>query len=86
MVKFNELDFRLCQIPAKTRECYLFKQNGKTYVTFDIDYATKIANECDYIKLRKLQATNYLYVNFKHKRIVNAKNKLFELTEQTEKS
>lgn len=84
MVKFKELDFRLCQIPQQNRECYLYAQNGKTYVSFDLDYVKSIANTCDYIKLRKLQATNYLYVPFKKKRIINAVYKIFELLEPTE--
>lgn len=86
MVRFNELDFRLCNIPPKSRECYLYVQNERTYVTFDLEYITQIASACDYIKLRKLQATNYLYVNFKKKRIINAQYKVFELLEPTEKS
>lgn len=83
MIKFNELDFRLCQIPEKSRECYLYIKDGHTYVSFDLEYVTEIADSCEYIKLRKLQATNYLYVNFKKKRIADAKHKVFELLEQT---
>lgn len=83
MIKFSELDFRICQIPEKNRECYLYVKDGHTYVSFDLEYVTKIANTCESMKLRKLQATNYLYVNFKRKRIVDAQHKVFELLEQT---
>lgn len=81
MVLMNKLDFQLCQIPEHMRDVYVFTRKGKTYFTFSYDYLQSILPECTDVSVKRLQASNHLRVNFRRKKIVNAKHKLFELLE-----
>lgn len=85
MIKFTTLDFRLMQLPEHNRECYLYTKEGKTYVTFSTEYIQQIAEQCDTIKLRRLQANNNLYVPFSHKKLVSTTYKTFELLKPTKR-
>ena len=77
----NKLDFQLCQIPEHMRIVYVFTRKGITYFTFSYEYLQSILSECTDVSVKKLQATNHLRVNFRKKKIVDAKNKVFKLYE-----
>lgn len=79
MIKFNKLDFQLCQIPEHMRTVYVFVRNNETYLTFDYDYIQSILKDCKDVSIKKLQATNKLRVPFYRKKIIDASNKLFKL-------
>ena len=81
MVLMNKLDFQLCQIPEHMRDVYVFTKNGRTYFTFSYEYLQSILAECTDVAVKRLQASNHLRVNFRKKKIINAKQKLFELLE-----
>lgn len=81
MVIISKLDFQLYQIPEHMRDIYVFVRNGKTYFTFSYTYLQSILPECTDVSVKRLQATNHLSVNFRKKKIVDAKNKVFELLE-----
>lgn len=81
MVMINKLDFKLCQIPEHMRTVYVYTRNGKTYFTFSYDYFKSILPECTDVSVKQLQASNHLRVNFHQKKIVDTKNKVFQLFE-----
>lgn len=81
MVMISKLDFQLYQIPEHMRDVYVFVRNGRTYFTFSYPYLQSILPECTDVSVKRLQATNHLRVNFRKKKIVDAKNKVFELLE-----
>lgn len=82
MVKINKLDFQICQIPEHMRIVYVYVRNNKTYFTFSYEYLKTILPECTDVSVKQLQATNHLRVNFKRKKIIDVKNKVFELYEK----
>lgn len=79
MIKFNKLDFQLCQIPEHLRIVYVFVRNNETYLTFDYQYLQTILKDCTDVYVKKLQSTNLLKVPFNKKRIIDANKKLFKL-------
>ena len=79
MIKFNKLDFYLCQIPEHMRTVYVFVRNNETYLTFDYSYLQSVLPSCSDVQIKRLQATNLLRVPFKKKQIIDPKNKLFKL-------
>jgi hypothetical protein len=84
MVMINKLDFQICQIPEHMRIVYVYVRKDKTYFTFDYNYLKSILPECTDVTVKKLQATNHLKVNFRRKKIVDIKNKVFLLFEPIE--
>jgi hypothetical protein len=81
MVMINKLDFKICQIPEHMRIVYVYVRKDKTYFTFSYDYLKSILPECTDVTVKRLQATNHLRVNFRKKRIIDTKNKVFQLYE-----
>jgi hypothetical protein len=79
MIKFNKLDFQLCQIPEHLKIVYIFVINDETYLTFDYQYLQTVLKQCTDVEIKRLQATNRLQTKFTSKKIVNTKNKLFKL-------
>ena len=79
MIKFNKLDFQLCQIPEHLKIVYIFVINDETYLTFDYQYLQTVLEQCTDVEIKRLQATNHLRTKFTSKKIVNTKNKLFKL-------
>lgn len=80
MIRFNKLDFQLCQIPEHLKIVYIFVLNNETYLTFDYQYLKTVLDNCSDVEIKRLQATNKLQTKFTAKQIVNTKNKLFKLT------
>ena len=79
MIKFRELDFKLCNIQPHIRECYTFDKDNKHFVCFNLEFIKQNISKCENLKKRKLQATNYLYVPYKNKKIINTEYQLFEI-------
>ena len=84
MIKFNKLDFQICNIPEHMRFVYIFVKNNKVYLTFDYEYFKTQTKSSTDVAVKRLQATNILRVPFTKKKIINANKKLFQLYQPTE--